>query len=174
MPLGHAIQSFYAGPAKGNAPAGGGRGAPGPGLQPFSRDLLDDVMPLVEQSFKVAAGPDNRAIAGLSMGGGQSMNVAFNRPALFRYVVLMSPAVPPNVDQAYADFFKDPGIAKKNFKLLWIGVGKDDTLVGAGDKALDAALTKADIAHKFELSDGRHEWTVWRHQLNEIAPLLFR
>ena len=179
MPLGHAIQSFWAGPAKSAVPAGsgagGGRGAaPSGELVPFSRDLIDDVMPMIESTYKVSKKADDRAIGGLSMGGGQTMNVAFNRPELFRYVVMMSPAASAVSEQQYASVFKDPSAINKQFKLLWIAVGKDDTLVGNGDKALDAAMTKAGIKHQFKLTEGRHEWTVWRYHLNEVAPLLFR
>jgi enterochelin esterase-like enzyme len=55
-----------------------------------------------------------------------------------------------------------------------MAVGKDDTLTGPGDRTLDESLTKAGIKHSFKLTEGRHEWTVWRHHLNEVAPLLFR
>jgi enterochelin esterase family protein len=171
MPLGHAMQSFLAGPAK-NAPAAQG-GNPGD-LSLFAKDLLDDVKPLVEKTYKVSTKVDDRAIGGLSMGGGQTMNIAFNRPELFRYVVLMSAAAGRNPDQVYASFFSKPDVPNKQFKLLWMGVGRDDTLVGPSDKALDAALTAHGIHHTFELSAGRHEWTVWRHALNEVAPLLFK
>jgi enterochelin esterase family protein len=58
-------------------------------------------------------------------------------------------------------------------KLLWMGVGKDDG-IGASTKALDASLTAKGINHTFKLTDGRHEWVVWRHHLAEVAPLLFR
>src|SRR6185295_16423267 len=156
MPLGHAIQSFYAGPAKagtppinpGDAAAEAGAGA----LSPFARDLLDDVMPMIEKTYKVSTKADDRAIGGLSMGGGQTINIAFNRPAFFRYVVLMSPAAGRNLDQTYASFFKDPGAVNRQFKMLWMGVGKDDTLTGPGDKDFDALLTAKGINHTFELS----------------------
>jgi enterochelin esterase family protein len=177
MPLGHAIQSFYAGPAKSaaapgspaTAAAGGGAGA----LSLFGRDLLDDVKPLVEKTFKVSTRPDDRAIAGLSMGGGQTINIAFNRPELFRYVVLMSPAAGQGLEQTYASFLSNPSVPNKQFKLFWMAVGRDDNLVGNGDKAFDQVLTAKGINHSFKSTDGRHEWTVWRHYLQEVAPLLF-
>ncbi len=143
-------------------------------MSPFASDLLNDVMPLVEQNYKVSKKADDRAIAGLSMGGGQTFEVAFKRPQLFRYVVLMSPAAPRNPEETYPAIFKDPSVVNKQFKLFWMGVGRDDTLVGPSDHALDAALTKAGIHHSFNLSPGRHEWTVWRHNLDVVAPLLFR
>jgi enterochelin esterase-like enzyme len=190
MPLGHTIQSFWTGPAK-SAPdpisdtmaraaslddiiatmmSGDGKG----GLSPFARDLIEDVMPMVEKSYKVSRRPDDRAIAGLSMGGGQTINLAFARPELFRYVVLMSPAASGRVGQYYGDALKQPQTLNKQFKLFWLGVGKDDTLTGPGDKDFEAALKAAGVTHTFVLSEGRHEWTVWRHYLDDVAPLLFR
>jgi len=189
MPLGHTIQSWWTGPAKAipdpvsKAFTGGnldevitamlsGDGAGG--LGPFSRDLMQDVLPIVEKTFKVSTRADDRAIAGLSMGGGQSINVAFNHPEMFRYVALMSPAANASVDRTYASRLADAAALNRQFKLFWIGVGKDDTLTGPGDKAFDEVLTKHNIKHTFELTDGRHEWTVWRHHLYEIAPMLFK
>jgi len=189
MPLGHAIQSFWTGPSK-SVPdpitksfqsgkldqilasmySGDGAG----GLSPFAHDLVEDVMPMVEKDFKVSTSPESRAIAGLSMGGGQALHLALTKPELFRYLVTMSPAADGKVDKAYPAFFKDPAAANKQFKLFWVGVGKDDKLTGPGDSAFAAMLTKRGIKHTYIQTEGRHEWTVWRHHLNEVAPLLFR
>jgi enterochelin esterase-like enzyme len=183
MPLGHTIQSFWTGPAKAyvnpNAPAAGapgaGRGGPaGPqGLNPFGRDFTEDIIPIVESNYKVSKRPDDRAIAGLSMGGGLTMNLAFNRPELFRHVVIMSSGG-QNAEASYPNFFGKPEVANKQFKTFWIAVGKDDALAGTGSKALDELLTAKGIKHTYLVTDGRHEWTVWRHHLNQFAPLLFR
>jgi enterochelin esterase-like enzyme len=181
MPLGHTIQSFWTGPAKSAATPGQPAGAPGqppaPGpaaLSPFAQDLLDDVLPMIESTYKVSKKADDRAIGGLSMGGGQTMNIAFNKPELFRYVVMMSPAAPRSPEQQYPAAFKDPSALNKQFKLFWMAVGKDDTLTGPGDRELTKALEQAGIKHQFKLTEGRHEWTVWRNHLNEVAPLLFK
>jgi enterochelin esterase family protein len=174
MPLGHAIQGFYNGPAKAAAsPVAGATAAPG-ALTAFAHDLLEDVIPLVERTYKVSKKVDDRAIGGLSLGGGQSINVAFNRPDLFRYVILMSPATPQAADQAYPKVFQDPAGVNRQFKLLWLGVGKDDTLVGNGVKTFEAALAAKNIRHSFAVTDGAHEWTVWRHHLHDVAPMLFK
>jgi enterochelin esterase-like enzyme len=190
MPLGHTIQSFWTGPAK-SVPdqvsrlmGGGGSldavltammsGDEKDGLSPFWRDPTADVMPMIERIYKVSKKADDRAIVGLSMGGGHSINLAFARPELFRYVGLLSPAANGRIDQLYPKTFGNVGALNKQFKLLWLGVGKDDGLTGPGDKALHETLTKHGVTHTFQLSDGRHEWTVWRHHLNELAPLLFR
>ncbi len=178
MPLGHTIQSFWTGPAKNATIAGGtggGRGGAG-GAQAvgaFGKDLLEDVMPLVEKEYKVSTKADDRAIAGLSMGGGLTMNVGFNRMELFRYIGIMSSGG-QNADVSYPEFFKDPDATNKQLKLLWIAVGKDDSLASGGSKALDELLTSKGIAHTYRVTEGRHEWTVWRHHLNEFAPLLFK
>ena len=179
MPLGHSVQSFWAGPARPspNAPApGAGRGAGPPqaaGLNLFGRELIDEVIPMVEESYKVSKRPDDRAIGGLSMGGGLTMNVAFNRPELFRHVVIMSSGA-ATPEQTYPAFFANPAKINQQFKTFWIAIGKDDTLVGAGSKTLTDALTAKGIKHVYRVTEGRHEWTVWRHHLNEVAPLLFR
>ena len=108
------------------------------------------------------------------MGGGQTLNVALSRPDMFKYVAIMSGAVTGKADQIYPKFFGDAATANKQFKLFWTGVGKDDTLTGPGDRAFDEMLTARGITHTFRLTEGRHEWTVWRHHLNELAPLLFK
>jgi len=189
MPLGHAIQSFWAGPAKQATDpvatamagatlddiisammAGDGKG----GLSPLTKDIVEDVLPMIERDFKVSTRPDDRAIAGLSMGGGQSINIAFARPEMFRYVVLMSPAANARVSTIYAARLANSAALNKQFKLLWLGVGKDDGLTGPGDRAFAETLSKHGVTHQFKLTEGRHEWTVWRHYLNDVAPLLFK
>ena len=103
MPLGHAVQSFLAGPPKAAAAAAPPAGA----LTAFGRDLVEDVMPLVERTYKVSRRSDDRAIGGLSMGGGQTINVAFGRPEFFRYVVVMSSGA-RGIEQNYPTFCADP------------------------------------------------------------------
>jgi enterochelin esterase-like enzyme len=177
MPLGHAIQSFWTGPAKSlpppTPPAAGA--TPPPAVEGgFYRDFLTDLLPMVERDYKVSKKADDRAIAGLSMGGGQTLNLAFSRPELFRYVAAMSAAANGITEARYPALFKDPSVVNKQFKVFWVGIGKDDGLTGPSNKTLDEALTKAGITHTFVLGEGRHEWTVWRHHLNEVAPLLFK
>jgi enterochelin esterase-like enzyme len=190
MPLGHTIQSFWTGPAKTvvdpvSSAMGAGRtlddiiatmmsGDGKGGLSPFGRDLVEDVMPMIEQSYKVSKKPDDRAIAGLSMGGGQSINLALAKPELFRYVALMSPAASGRVAEFYPAITTRADAYNKQFKVFWIGVGKDDGLTGPGDHAFDEALKKHGIKHAFVVTPGRHEWTVWRHHLADLAPMLFR
>jgi enterochelin esterase family protein len=189
MPLGHAMQSYWTGPARlvpdpvskamavatlaeiiNSMMGGDGNG----GLSPVTKDIVIDVMPMVESTYKVSKRPEDRAIAGLSMGGGHTINIAFVRPELFRYVALMSPAAGGGVAKLYPRIAEKPDILNQQFKLFWVGVGKDDALTGPGDKAFSEALHALGVKHEFVLTEGRHEWTVWRHYLNDLAPKLFR
>jgi enterochelin esterase-like enzyme len=172
MPLGYTTQSFWAGPARTSTTAApqGGAGA----LSLVGQDLLNDVLPMVERDYKVSRSAEKRAIAGLSMGGGQTMNIAFNRPELFRYVVAMSPAAGGVTATNYPEIFANPAKINSQFKLFWMPVGQDDTLTGPGDRKLSEAFKAAGINHEFTLTPGRHEWTVWRHHLNDLMPKLFK
>jgi enterochelin esterase-like enzyme len=157
--------------APGTTPTPTPGGAAGGGL--IGKDLLNDLIPFVEANFRTLKDADNRAIGGLSMGGGQTAAITFANPKLFRYVAIMS-AGSNNAEQNYPDFFKNADAANKQFKLFWIGVGKEDKLVMSGSQALTDALTRNNIKHTYRVTEGRHEWVVWRHHLKEVAPLLFK
>ena len=86
----------------------------------------------------------------------------------------MSPAADGRVDLAYPAFFANAAAANQRFKLLWLGAAKQDVITGPGDLAFDSLLTRRGIKHTFVLGEGRHEWTVWRHNLRDVAKILFR
>ncbi len=134
----------------------------------FARDLLEDVMPLVESRYRVIADRAHRAIAGLSMGGGEALEIGMGHPELFGFVGGFSAAI----SGAYLEQTFSGMTAERKLRLLWIGCGKDDTLFGASEH-LSHMLGEAKIAHTFRQSDGAHTWMVWRRYLNEFAPLLF-
>jgi len=172
-------------PPRGAAPpAGGGRGTialdgvttgtagPAP-LQAFAQDFISDLLPAIEQNFRVSTRPEDRAIGGLSMGGAATMNTAFSRPDLFRYVIVLSAGGGQNLDTAYPKFFGNGAAAAKQMKLIWVAAGDGDFALD-GAKALDAALTAHGIKHTFKITPGRHEWRLWRPHLYELAQLLFR
>ena len=128
-------------------------------------------MPLVEKTYKVSKKADDRAIAGLSMGGGQTVNIAFNRPELFRYVVLDEPRGQRRTPSSSTRVLQGSvGRRTSSSSCSGCRLGKDDTLVGAGDKALRSGAHQERLNHTFKFVEGRHEWTVWRHNLNESRP----
>lgn len=148
---------------------------PGRNTEMFGKDLIEDVIPFVEARYRVSSTRDNRAIAGLSMGGGQALTIGLNHLDLFSHVGGFSSAVGPANDFArtYAGALARPGAANAALRLLWVGCGTDDG-VFAASKSFSEFLTAHGVTHTFRATDGAHTWMVWRRYLNEIAPLLFR
>ena len=145
-----------------------------PGSMVFTRDLIDDVIPFVQSRYRVATDRGQRAIAGLSMGGGQSLAIGLNHLELFSYVAGFSAGLrPASFETTYASAAAQPKTVNESLHLLWIGCGKDDGLM-ANNKALSEFLTQHKIKHTFRESEGAHTWMVWRRYLNEVAPLLFQ
>ena len=136
----------------------------------FERELLEDATPLVESLYRVEKDAANRAIAGLSMGGAQSLSVGLMNMDRFAWVIAMS-AGPPSQPRL-EKFLSDPAAANAKLKLLWIGVGKNDFLLQRSEQ-LTATLKEKGIRHEWRLTEGDHSWPVWRGYLAEIAPLLF-
>lgn len=142
----------------------------------FADELLKDVMPHVEKNYRVLTNRENRAVAGLSMGGFQTLDLALSRPELFDYVgVFSSGFFGATIDEAetkYAKVLQDPNY-NKNKKLFWIEIGKDDFVMDANKKTM-ALLDKHQIKYQYKETDGGHTWVNWRQYLNEFAPILFR
>ena len=141
----------------------------------FGKDLLEDVIPYIESTYRTLANRDNRAIVGLSMGGGQALNIGLNNIDRFGYVGGFSAAIgnAANFPKTYAKLVDNGGESNGKLKLLWIGCGTEDSLFGAS-RNFSEWLTANKITHTFRETDGAHTWIVWRRYLHEIAPLLFR
>jgi enterochelin esterase family protein len=170
MPQGHALQGAGVGPLERIA------GETSMFSPRFPKDLLEDVIPLVERRFRVRADPDNRAIAGLSMGGGQALIIGLSHPEMFHYVLGFSAAVggqfgdaQPVLDKAAAA----PASFNTRLKLLWVSVGRNDFLYNANRQFADA-LKSAGVNLTYRETEGAHVWSVWRHNLHDTAPMLFR
>jgi enterochelin esterase family protein len=135
-------------------------------------------MPNVEKNYRTLATRENRAIAGLSMGGGQTLRVAPTNLDKFAYIGVWSSGVNEQATDAFlkrnAQFFDNPDKTNKMVKLLWIGVGEKDPLAGGGAKNLAALLKTHNIKAEYHESEGGHTWINWRHYLNDYAQLLFR
>lgn len=172
MPLGQSMQSFWTGPSE-EAVVTQDNGAPVNRNSLIESELLNDIIPMIENEFKVATDPDNRAIGGLSMGGMITQTVGFNHPDLFHSIIIMSSGF-QNAEENYPDFFANPGSINDQLKLFWIAVGADDSLARNGSDTLHEQLLNKGIDHIYEVTEGRHEWTVWRHHLYQFAPLLFK
>jgi len=148
---------------------------PGENTEKFSRDLIEDVIPFIQSRYRTIADREHRAIAGLSMGGGQALSIGLNHLDLFSYVAGFSAAIGQTADfpKTYASLIADPKNANRKLRLLWVGCGNEDSLFAAS-KSFSEFLNAHTIDHTFHESRGAHTWMVWRRYLNEIAPLLFR
>jgi enterochelin esterase family protein len=135
------------------------------------------IVPYVEEHFRVRAVPASRAIAGLSMGGGQTMHVLEEHADSFGYVSIWSAGLfrqpPPDYIAANNEFLANPQRVNDNVVLLSIVVGDDDFAL-PGAQALAKVYADHGIEHEFELTGGGHTWRNWRAYLRALAPRLFR
>jgi len=137
----------------------------------YEKDLIEDIIPYVQKCYRVSSEQKDRAIAGLSMGGGQSLTIGLGNLDLFGWVGAFSSAIPEqqNLDKLLAE----PESINEKLELLWVGCGRQGFLFEANQKFIERL--KADkIEHISYFSEGAHEWRVWRNYLNELAPLLFK
>ncbi len=151
------------------------RPAPGPrGNDAFAELVVRDLVPYIDSSFRTIADRDRRAIAGLSMGAGQALQVGLGNLDLFAYIASFSGGA-RNFDPrtSFGGALSDANTANQRIHLLWLGCGTEDRLYGPG-KSLEQALTAAGIRHVWFEGPGSHEWQVWRKHLHELAPRLFQ
>jgi enterochelin esterase family protein len=148
----------------------------------FSDDVTQALIPFVDRTFRTVANRDNRAMAGLSMGGFQTWNVTLNNLDLFSHIGGFSGAAGLMENREFdakADFngvFADPAAFAKKVHLLYLGVGTAEAeRFTTRIRALHAALEKAGIQHVYWESPGTdHEWQTWRRNLKDFAARLFR
>ncbi len=148
----------------------GGDGRRESPMEAFQRELFEDALPLVEKNYRVEPDAAHRAIAGLSMGGGQSLTVGLRNLDKFAWIGAFS-AGTPSLDDV-KKWVADASAANSQIRLLWIACGEDDFLRERNEKLI-AALKEAGVKHSWELTKGDHSWPIWRGYLAEFAPLLF-
>jgi enterochelin esterase family protein len=200
MPAGHTTASMGGG--RGAAPAAGGAPVQPPVLDEFAQDFLTDIMPYAETHYRVLADRADRAIAGLSMGGSQTLNIAFLHLDKFAYIGVFSsgaslgggrgrgaapgapagaaapvaaPAAPAGPSPFETSHMADLDNAalKKGTKLIWLSTGHDDGLMSSTLATVDL-LKKHGFTPVFKESPGAHTWINWRNYLNEFATQLFQ
>jgi enterochelin esterase family protein len=167
--------------------------APGGSLSSLPGSLLDEVIPIVEKTYRVATDPDERAVAGYSLGGAQSFYIGLNHLDKFAYIAGFSsplvtlpgpggrrPALPlgekwPPLDPALfaAAFPSLDANASSRLRLLWISCGTDDRLLEHNQQFRDWLQSK-NVSIKYVETPGDHTMLVFRRNLTELAPLLFQ
>lgn len=147
----------------------------------FEEHLVKDVVPFIEKNYRTLTGKDNRAIAGLSMGGMHTQTITNDNPGMFSYIGVYSMGI-MNMGQQSPEaaakleqerLAKLEALKKSGYKLYWIACGKDD-FVYNGVVTLRQILDKIGFKYVYRESTGGHTWANWRIYLSEFAPMLFK
>jgi enterochelin esterase-like enzyme len=141
-----------------------------PAFAAFEQDLLKDVIPAIEARYSVQADREHRALAGLSMGGGQSLNFGLTHLDTFAWIGGFSSA--PNTKPP-SQLLPDPADAKTKLKLLWIACGKKDGLIRVS-QGVHAYLREKDVPHVWHVDGNDHDPTEWKNNLYLFAQRIFR
>ena len=162
MPMGH--------------PSPGFNMEPGIETDPYYKQLFNDIIPFVESHYNVSSKREDKAFAGLSMGGIQALNIALFAPEKFSYVLPLSTGYfPPQLktlEDKYSSALKNPEINK--LKLFWIAMGGEKDIAYENGKNVLALFDKYGIKYITNNYPAGHTFLTWRHNLHEFAPLLFR
>ena len=143
----------------------------GPAFAAFEKDLLTDLIPFVEKTYSVKADRESRALAGLSMGGGQSLNFGLGNLDTFAWVGGFSSA--PNTKPP-ADLIKDHAEAAKKLRLLYVACGDKDGLFRIS-QGVHKMLDENKVPHVYRvIPGGQHDFKVWKSDLYHFAQLIFR
>jgi enterochelin esterase-like enzyme len=136
----------------------------------FEKDLLDDLIPFVQANYRVYTDRDHRALAGLSMGGGQTLNIGPRHLDLFSRLAVFSASAGADPQATLKGLA--PKTANAQLKLFWLGIGTDDPGFANARKTADY-LDSVGIKHTFKTVPGAHTWIVWRRFLQEVGPQIF-
>lgn len=143
-------------------------------LQEFKKDFLNNLIPFVEENYRVKKDKNSRAIAGFSGGGGETLYFGLNNPDLFSWVCGFAPGMlKEEFDRNNAVPFENPEMTNKRLKLFWIGVGKEDGLFPVITEYLKV-LDEKKIKHETFISEGGHTWMNCKLYLTEITQKLFK
>ena len=141
-----------------------------PAFATFEHDLLKDLIPFIESKYPVKSGAEHRAIAGLSMGGGQSLNFGLGHLDTFAWVGAFSAA--PNT-KAPKELIAEPADAAAKLKLLWVSCGDRDNLIRIS-QGVHRYCQEHEIPHIWHVDSGGHDFSVWKNDLYHFAQKIFR
>ena len=160
----------------GGAPGGrGGPGGAGMGVEfeayaAFERELIDDLIPFIEANYSVEADREHRALAGLSMGGGQALTFGLGNLDVFAAVGGFSSA--PNTAPP-AELVPDPSRATSMLDVLWVSCGDEDGLFNISE-GVHNYLAENEVPHIWQIDVGAHTFPVWKNDLYHFASLIFK
>jgi enterochelin esterase-like enzyme len=139
-------------------------------LTAFKNELFEDAIPLVESHYRLSPDRGQRAIAGLSMGGWQALSIGMTSLDRFAWIGSFSGAVDENEIKPALD---DAAGTNAKLKLLWIACGEKDPLLERNNQLITTLKSKG-VNHEWHETPGDHSWPVWRNDLTDFAPKLFR
>ncbi len=147
-------------------------------LRMFERELIQCIIPFVEKNYRADTGPGNRALAGLSMGGLQTLYVGINNTGMFPYLGVFSSGwmIPAHNDLAakqYEFIKNNPGMIS-SLRLFWIAMGGKEDIAWNNCQAMLKKLDELNVKYTYSEYPGGHAWPVWRNNLYNFAQLLFR
>jgi enterochelin esterase family protein len=143
-------------------------------LGQFEPMVIDELLPIVRKRYRVSSQPGFWAIAGLSLGGEFAMTVGLRHPELFRTAASLSGSlVPASFDNRFGQALANPKAVAKDFRLIWVGCGSEDIFF-RGAEGFVERLRANNIPHVFRQFAGPHIMPVFRQELAELLPLLFR
>jgi len=163
------------------APAGAAGAAGGQNYDEAAADIVNGEIPYIESHYRALSGRENRAIAGLSMGGGIAINVGLKRLDTFAYVGEFSSGMfggvngyaAFDIEKISPGFMKDTAATNKKLKALYFSCGTEDPRMPYQTKVVEEWKSKG-IALTFKGFAGAHEWRVWRNSLADFAPMLWK
>ena len=145
----------------------------------FEKSLVADVIPYIEQNYRVIADANHRAITGFSMGGYQTQNITNAHPSMFKYIGVMSMGLfssalrGPNTYDKAAHVAQLKAVQASQPKVYWIGMGNHDFLYDSGVK-LRALYDEVGLKYSYRENEGTHDWNSWRMYLKEFSQLCFK
>ncbi len=142
----------------------------------FEEVLLTDLIPTIDAQYRTLAAREHRAMAGLSMGGSQTMQITSGHLDTFAWIGAFSAPIRNfDVKTSFNGVFTDPAAYNKRVRLLWFGAGTGEVTFIDAARQMTKALDAAGIKHVlYESSGTAHEWQTWRRSLHDFAPRLFR
>jgi enterochelin esterase-like enzyme len=142
----------------------------------FTQVLIEDIIPMIDSTYRTIPGREHRAMAGLSLGGTQTLEITQAHLDKFACIgVFSAPFGFPNIPGGFNGLLGDPAAFARQVKVLFISIGTAEGGMTAGGRNFHLALEKAGIKHVYYESPGTaHEWQTWRRSLHHFAPLLFQ
>ena len=141
-----------------------------PAFAAFEKDLLEDLIPHIEKNYRTKVDRKSRAIAGLSMGGGQTLNFGLAHTDVFAWIAAFAPAP---TTKPMKDLLPKPEKAIEAIELLWVSCGDEDFILETS-KTVHEQLDALKVPHAWHLGKGPHEWPVWQDDLFRVSQLLFK